>query len=528
MVYCRYLIAMALVVMPTAAAQHRTTPVGDPTTARPRPPLERTMAKLPPPIVWDTPSTDARGSMPLGNGDIALNAWVDPQGDLLFYIAKSDAWEDHGRLAKVGRMRLRCTPGLLTLGSQFRQELDLLRGQVIVTVARPGEAPAATIRLWVDANHPVIHIATQSSQPMGVEASTEIWRNQPEALSSIEVSDVLLDRSVPAGQVAPTIVEPDTTLKADDIPDGVGWYHHNVKSVGPNETMAFQDLAGAPWKEPLLHRTFGAWIRCTGGQRMSDTRLAAPASTTNCFDIYVLTQHPATPQVWIASVRALAASVESIAPDARADAHLQWWSEFWDRSHIAISSRTGNADAAAVSQGYTLQRFMTACAGRGAYPIKFNGSLFNTPWPGKPGDGDYRRWGPGYWWQNTRLMYESLSTSGDFDLQLPLFRMYGQDILAVSKYRTKRYFGFDDAAYFPEVMYFWGAVFPDTYGLKTPAAERTDKLQSSPWHKYEWVGGLELVCLMHDYYLHTDDDRFLQETLLPTALPILRFFDCYY
>ena len=27
-------------------------------------------------IIWNTPSEDAAGSMPLGNGDIALNAWV--------------------------------------------------------------------------------------------------------------------------------------------------------------------------------------------------------------------------------------------------------------------------------------------------------------------------------------------------------------------------------------------------------------------------------------------------------------------
>ncbi len=31
-------------------------------------------------------------SMPLGNGDIGLNVWVDPGGDLLFYISKTDAW----------------------------------------------------------------------------------------------------------------------------------------------------------------------------------------------------------------------------------------------------------------------------------------------------------------------------------------------------------------------------------------------------------------------------------------------------
>jgi len=42
-------------------------------------------------IIWHTPSRDSSGSMPLGNGDIALNVWVEAGGDLLFYISKSDA-----------------------------------------------------------------------------------------------------------------------------------------------------------------------------------------------------------------------------------------------------------------------------------------------------------------------------------------------------------------------------------------------------------------------------------------------------
>ena len=34
--------------------------------------------------------------MPLGNGDIGVNAWVEPSGDLLFYVGKTDAWSENG------------------------------------------------------------------------------------------------------------------------------------------------------------------------------------------------------------------------------------------------------------------------------------------------------------------------------------------------------------------------------------------------------------------------------------------------
>ena len=41
--------------------------------------------------------------MPLGNGDIGMNVWVEENGDLLFFISKTDSWSDAGRLLKLGQ-----------------------------------------------------------------------------------------------------------------------------------------------------------------------------------------------------------------------------------------------------------------------------------------------------------------------------------------------------------------------------------------------------------------------------------------
>jgi alpha-L-fucosidase 2 len=489
---------------------------------------------VPPNVIWDSPSADARGSLPLGNGDITLNAWVEPAGDLLFYIGKSDAWEDNARLAKIGLVRVRLTPALLSPGTAFEQKLDPARGEMTVTATPPAAAgqppgPSGTIRLWVDANHPTIHVEAQAGVPVVATVSFELWRTVATTLASLEVSDVNLDRPSPAGQRAPTIVEPDTVLR--DLPDGIGWLHHNRKSVGPVESMQQQDLLAAPWHDPILHRTFGAVIRSPGAQRFDDQHLEQGPAQRHHFAVHVLTQQPATPAAWLAGMRALIARVEATELTQRQSAHLAWWSDFWARSHITIAARAGAADPSAaldVTRGYALQRYITACAGRGAYPIKFNGSLFTVPWPGQPGDADYRRWGPGYWWQNTRLPYAALCTSGDFDLLQPLHRMYAGEFLAVSRHRAQRYFNFEDAAYFPECAYPWGAVFTDSYGWATPAAARTDKLQTSGYHKWEWVAGLEFVFMLQDYFDHTGDRDFLRGTLLPTALPLLRFFDRFY
>jgi hypothetical protein len=180
-------------------------------------------------------------------------------------------------------------------------------------------------------------------------------------------------------------------------------------------------------------------------------------------------------------------------------------------------------DAYAVTRGYHLQRFINACNGRGAFPIKFNGSIFTVPFGDRPGGADYRRWGPGYWWQNTRLPYISMCASGDTDLMEPLFRMYAGAVLALSRYRTEHYLGCE-GAYFPECIYFWGPVFNETYGW-TPFEQREDKLQESGWHKWEWTCGIELVWMMLDRYEYTMDEEFLEQTLLPFAHEALTFFD---
>ena len=56
--------------------------------------------------------------MPLGNGDVGLNVWVEKSGDLVFYISKTDAWSDNvgasKGLPKVGRVRVKLSPALAT------------------------------------------------------------------------------------------------------------------------------------------------------------------------------------------------------------------------------------------------------------------------------------------------------------------------------------------------------------------------------------------------------------------------------
>ena len=639
--------------------------------------------------------------MPLGNGEIALNAWIEPSGDLRFFIARTDAWDDSGRLLKVGSVRFSFGDGPADRTKTFCQTLTVKDATLR---AAYGEGDARVeLRLWVDANRSVVLVEATTAMPTVVTAQTEIWRTAQEPLAAIECSDVL------NGSREKTIIEPDTILGG--LADRIGWYHRNIKSVGPAICGKIQGVDDFPRPDPLLHRTFGAIVATDRPERIDDKTLRSKSGTTHVFEIAVHTEHPATADVWLAETQRILDEARAIPLAQRRVAHERWWADFWDRSWIHIrqngrpkqvaagtefppvnslplsigmnshgTSRFGGTfgrvgvyerplkdseiaalaatspqdkaspgsplfcdvpvtptalaqladhtfadgltieawiksdagfsgdgrivdkstsgstngfifdthpgnslrlvvgdrysgvknvlkagvwqhvaatvtplgvlklfidgkvvsprdtsatamiadgdDAFIVSRAYALQRFVSACAGRGRYPIKYNGSILTVPANGRPLHADYRAWGPGYWWQNTRLPYCSMPTAGDFDLMEPLFEMYARQLMPLFKFRTHRYLD-HDGAYIPECIYFWGDMFSETYGWQ-PWSERTDKLQESRWHKWEWVSGMELIWMLLDRYEYTEDEKFLHGTVLPAAHELLTFFDQHY
>ncbi len=483
-------------------------------------------------VVWDSPGRDHHGSMPAGNGDIGINLWVEQNGDICFYIGKTDSWGDNGRLLKVGKIRVTSEPALLFTDAVFRQELDLETGTIQISShgTYGGQQADIHFSIWVDANHPVIHISQNSSVPVKLRATAELWRTAPSPLPEIGTSDLLEDRSKPGSMHEPVIVEPDSVIRSSG--NYIGWYHHNKKSAGFDVTNALQGLSEYYQEDPILHRTFGAIVSGPDAVRVNDTTLRTNPAKTGRLNVCVSTLHPADPGQWLAATEELMTQTDAIPFEQLYREHKQWWNRFWDRSWIYATSlsdttaSTGKGDAFVVSRAYALQRFIDASAGRGHYPIKFNGSIFTVPYPDKPGNADYRRWGPGYWWQNTRLPYLSMCAAGDYDLMQPFFNMYAGEVFKLNRYRTKKYFGFE-GAYFPECIYFWGSVFTSTYGW-TPYEVRTDKLQQSGYHKWEWVSGPELVFMMLDYYDYTGDRDFLEQKIIPVASEVIRFFDNFY
>ena len=470
-------------------------------------------------VVWDSPSADSSGSMPLGNGDVGINLWVEENGDLVFYLSKTDAWSENGRLLKLGRVRVSLTPGLVKPGQPFRMTLDAHEG--VARVVSGSDGSALRIHVWVDANYPFVRVEVEGDQPFEMAVAFETWRTEERPLLDVERDSAY--GLTESGQ--PITVHPDTVIP--DRTGSVAWFHRNEQSIWA-DTLTWQGVSSfiPDGVDPLLNRTFGGVIR---GRNLvsvdpAHLRSSAPAAT-QAFAVYVLNAVTPTPQAWIEQAERL---VDEDTSDWRAayDAHTKWWRAFWDRSWIRLSSAENAAAVANVDRGYALQRYISACVGRGGSPIKFNGSIFTVDavQKGVTLDADYRQWGGPYWFQNTRLAYWPMLASGDFEMMEPLFRMY-LDALPFAQARTRTYFG-HGGAFFPETMYFWGAYANDNYGWKREGLDIG--VTENTYIRYYYDGALELLLLMLQFENYTGDPAFVQERLLPLATPVIEFYEEHY
>ena len=428
-------------------------------------------------VSWDTPGPTSAESMPIGNGDIGLNVWVEPNGDLDFYIGKTDSWSERNLssegLLKLGQVRVSLSPSPMAPGRPFLQVLKLRTSEMEI---RYGSE--ASYRIWVDANNPVIHVEEQGAQPAAMTVHLIDWR-------TTRYHDI----------------SPDTILSG--LANRIAWYHRNSAASDPHLDPHLQNL------------TSGAVIKGDHLVRQDDTTLvSAQPATSRTLSIYPLTATTTTPDAWLDQLNKQIAQVDAIPLEEAFARHQQWWEQFWARSWIFVR---GDAQAAAVTEGYVLQRFITACGGRGKYPIKFNGSIFvvdNPVFPENhqphPVDADVRAWGGQYWFQNTRLMYWPRLAAGDFDLMMPLFNMYGAQ-LAPNATQVEAYYK-HGGSYLAETAPFWG-------GLQYAGPEVPGK---ATLHYFTPI--LELSMMMLDYYDYTGDTDFARQRLLPMALAGIQFF----
>jgi alpha-L-fucosidase 2 len=466
-------------------------------------------------VQWTTLGQNENDSMPIGNGDLAANVWTEQNGDLLLLVSKADAWTGLGKLVKLGRVRIHLTPNPFVSGANFMQTLLLENGSIEI------KSGTNSLLVWVDANHPVIHVEAKLDHPVTLEAKLELWRTQthpydepsPDKGGLFEMGH----HSIPLDFEADTVSSKSTRE--------VTWYHFNGSSIYPTvlqQEHLEQVLQKYP--DPLLHRCFGATLRGPGLISSDDhTLISASPSRSLRVDLVALTESPAaSPEAWRGNLDALVKKIDSVPISAARAASQQWWQQFWNRSWIHVA---GTTEAEKVSQGYIMQRYMMAASSRGALPTKFNGGLFtvghdmlaNKESTARDHSPDFREWGNSYWNQNNRLLYWPLMETGDFDLLKPWFDLYVK-ALPLAKDRTQIYFHHAGAS-FIETMYFWGLPNLNDFGWDNP----TDQVNSA-YMRYHIQGTLEVIAQMLDEYNITQNAEFARKDLVPFADAIVTYY----
>jgi hypothetical protein len=277
-------------------------------------------------VVWTTPSHDAAGSMPMGNGEVGINLWVTEDGDLNFYLSRSDAFSEIGRLLKVGQVRVSLSPNPFAAGVPFRQQLHLHDGTCDIT-AGAGAARVA-LRVFVDADHPVVHVVGSAASPTTVTATVVSWRTEARPLPQAEKRSAWSMHDAPYPLVESADVFPPAG------PAAVAWYHRDETSAVP-ATIDLQSLGPIADKvvDPLLHRTFGGWLTGDGFSAAGEHAIKTSAPVT-AFAVRVAAPcaQTADAAAWLTAARAEADATADAA--AAGSSTADWWHGFWDRSWV--------------------------------------------------------------------------------------------------------------------------------------------------------------------------------------------------
>jgi len=488
-------------------------------------------------VVWNSPSTDRTGVMPLGNGDIAAGVCAIEGDALYLLLSKNDAFDEQGDLLKTGRVKIELSPNPFAKGKPFRQTLDLKTASILI------EANGVRLLIWADANKPVYHVQITSPSPIKVQADVNPWKRMK------ETQDVVVRRG-------------------NHI---ISYYAVGDNSIYPGELKYYgiEDMANKH-PDPYRFNTFGNLL-ASPQLELKDGKLRGNRKN---FDIRVYAQGEQTKgtDAWLKELEAAASRPLDVERDW--SAHCDWWSKFWNRSWIVVNDnmireqdknqldsegykdrREVKDDGALVSQSYNMFRFLMACQSRGRFQAKFNGGLFTQPQRIEPeklqgrkvripeqGDWvvpkklfltheDYRAWGRRFTFQNQRMLYWPLFMSGDVDLQKPFFDFYW-NVLPLRVAVNQAWFGHEGAYYRENIDPCGGerdcvSLGKEEYAkpLKVPPGGNHGQ---GNHHAFYFTSGLETTAMMIERVKFTDDATFRDEILVPFAREILTFYDRHY
>ncbi|KAF4653745.1 hypothetical protein FOZ61_008731 [Perkinsus olseni] len=189
--------------------------------------LLSTISIPPPTVTWEglSPEDNATtyvNSMPIGNGGLAANVFVDNKnisGSVLIglLIADQRSWNEAGEFVKVGKVTVDLTPSPWASGpnTPFKQVLDAGTGTVRLDIGNGSSM--TTVVAFVDALKDVIVLNIASPTAINVTVTTELLRPKPFQVR-------------PLFHCRPYNVSADFYVNDSATGDLLGWAHANTQS----------------------------------------------------------------------------------------------------------------------------------------------------------------------------------------------------------------------------------------------------------------------------------------------------------
>lgn len=414
-------------------------------------------------VTWTSPSSDAWESMPLsGRRGAGANVWIQ-DGSLWLYLAHNMAYDEDGRLMKLGALRITPSNGAFNHIASFKQKLDIYKGCIsIVSTSKNGAN--ISMKLWFADENLMIESTSRQQNTFDVRFGS--WRDKTRDSLHLDMGKRI------------HTVRPDSVSVANN---GMVWFHQNniYPSILKTE-LKKQSIDPESISNPSDNNFFGGAIVCNRQMKLkgktpvhwqrwdgSSWNMQTAENASHRFVIALRAGKNQIPVEWFYKAN------ELLKPELWAMAAIQStkrWNEFWNRSYVHINKEHSSADSAwIVGRNYQLFRYMLATNQDGNLPLLFNGGIFTTDNFDKitgnnndeisrasisPSSPDIRHWMfCGFMAQNQRWLGWPTIANGDVDLLEPsnaFYRMHRHSAASRAKAMGA------EGMVYPEPIQVWG------------------------------------------------------------------------
>ncbi|MFB9446411.1 glycosyl hydrolase family 95 catalytic domain-containing protein [Dactylosporangium vinaceum] len=353
-------------------------------------------------IVYNTPQTDPRRGLTVGNGRTGAMVW---SGDgLTMQVSGADLSEQSAYAA--GLVSLDTDPGLGAGSTRYQQRLSLYDG---------------TLTTSYGTDRTVTVLGVPGSEVMGVHVEDA---RTGQGSTTLELS----------------MWDPATVTDSADVPDLDTW--KQISTFADSAVAGFsrgqRDPGGFGYT--LAATVEGAaYTTQVVGDRQVRLTITPTANYTIWFT--AASRIDAAGRDSVAAARSQLAAARSTGYLAALGNSRGWWHAFWQRSFVQYSGAAGTGDY--LENIYYLATYMIAAGGHGDYPFHFVNGVFRATQ-------DRTAWSTGYWHRDQGDVYNSLLASNHADLVATENRLYSRNFSALKAYTRTRFAV--DGIWVPEAM----------------------------------------------------------------------------